>query len=531
MNALLWFTNLLSWSAQAAIIALVAWLLVRLLRIREPRALLVQWRILIFACLLLPFVEPWHRPMANSLIPVAPVGSFPDFASARISAPPQALFSITLLAQITGVVILGGIALRLATMSLGLFKLRQLQRTSSPVRPQSNFGVIFEQIRSMTGARAETRISAQIDSPVTFGFAHPLILLPERFFRLDVAFQTAILCHELLHVRRSDWAHHLAEEILRVLLWFHPAILWLVARVRLAREQIVDLEVVQLTQARKTYLEALLEFTTARRRILAIPAPPFLAERQLVERISLMLKEVRMSRTRLWASLSAIAFSLALCAILAVSVFPLKAAPRVAVPHAQPSTLATRPVVEANSIWTDKVKRGDMPIEVAGIGTLVPARNSNELIAEVLISGDVAHEVRVGRHALVDTGKGAAKGHVTSLGSPDRNGNLWLDITPDSPLPQGSVANTSIRAFISVGKLQNVVYIGRPAGALAASANAGMPLFKLTQSGTEAVRVEVAFGRASATNIQVLSGLQPGDTVILSDMSPYDKFDRIQIKQ
>src|SRR6185437_15053834 len=285
-------------------------------------------RVIIFACLLLPIVEPWHRPMANPLIAAAPVASFPAFASAPISAASHGLFSITLLAQIIGLVILAGIALRLIPVSLGLFKLRQLRRSSSPVRQHGNFSVIFEPMRSMTGARAEARLSAQIDSPVTFGFVHPLILLPERFFQLDGSCQAAILCHELVHVRRRDWAHHLAEEVLRVLLWFHPAILWLVARTRVAREQVVDGEVVRLTQDRKIYLQALLEFTGSPKRVIAIPAPPFLAEHQVVERAALMLKEDRMSRSRMIVSLSATCCLLAACLVFAASVFPLKAAPR-----------------------------------------------------------------------------------------------------------------------------------------------------------------------------------------------------------
>lgn len=155
-------------------------------------------------------------------------------------------------------------------------------------------------------APAEFRLSAEVESPITFGLVAPVVLPPERFRTLDPRFQSAIVCHELLHVRRRDWAHHLGEEVLRAVFWFHPAIAWLVSRVRLAREQIVDLEVVRLTEARKPYLESLLEFTNGRSPIAAIPAPLFLAERQLVERMALMLKEVRMSRKRLIASLVAI---------------------------------------------------------------------------------------------------------------------------------------------------------------------------------------------------------------------------------
>src|SRR5215472_11017305 len=281
MNAPLWSANLLSWSAQIALIALAAWFLVRVLRIQDPRVLLIQWRVLIFACLLLPFIEPWHRLIVNPLIPAAPVASFPDLASAPVSAPSHALLSIARLAQITGVLILAGIAFRLTTIALGLLKLRQLRRASSTVPPQSEFHSILAQMSAETGTRAKACISAQLHSPVTFGLAQPVILLPDRFFHLDAQSQAAILCHELLHVRRRDWAHHLAEEFLCSFFWFHPAIHWLVGRVRLAREQLVDREVVRLTGARKIYLQALLEFTGTTSRAIAIPAPPFLAERQV----------------------------------------------------------------------------------------------------------------------------------------------------------------------------------------------------------------------------------------------------------
>src|SRR5439155_18348335 len=103
---------------------------------------------------------------------------------------------------------------------------------------------------------------------------------------------------------------------------------------RLAREQIVDLEVVRLTEARQPYLASLLEFANGPAPIAAIPAPPFLAERQLVERIALMLEEVRMSRRRLIASLGAISCCLILIISLAAWTFPLQGGPLPA-----PSTL------------------------------------------------------------------------------------------------------------------------------------------------------------------------------------------------
>ncbi len=531
MNIPLWFSNLLFWSAQVALIVLAAWLLVRILRIHEPRALLIHWRALLFASLLLPFIEPWRRLQAPSAILLTPTASLPEIASASAPASSHwSLFSIAFLAQIVAVVILLGIAFRLVSLALGLMKLRHLRRASAPIPAHADSAPIIEKAKSLIGARAEFRISTQADSPVTFGFNVPIILLPERFLQLSSPSQSAIACHELLHIRRRDWAHHLCEEILRVLFWFHPAILWLVARIRLSREQLVDLEVVRLTAARKTYLEALLEFTSTRGRIAAIPAPPFLAERQLVERISLMLKEVRMSRTRLLASSTIVGCLLAVCAVLAVSVFPLRAAPhQLNSPLAQAAASpASSPVVEANTIWTAKVKRGDMPIQVRGLAK--PLSSANQV--RVSLTEAMMADVHVGQRALVDTHKAAVRGHVSSVSPQVIAGERTADITLDSSLPSGTDPSATFEATIVVGKLENVVYVGRPA---MFSANSEGPvvaqIFKVTENGTAAQRTTVQFGRASATTIQVLSGLEPGDTVILSDMSPYDKFPRIQIKR
>jgi hypothetical protein len=56
------------------------------------------------------------------------------------------------------------------------------------------------------------------------------------------AHRTCIGCHELLHVQRRDWLTVLGEQVLSVL-WFHPAVLILIRRIELSREQLVDCEV------------------------------------------------------------------------------------------------------------------------------------------------------------------------------------------------------------------------------------------------------------------------------------------------
>ena len=585
MNTALWFSNLLFWSAQVALLVLAAAFLPRLLQIRQPRVLLAYWRTLLGIALLLPAIQPWHRILSFASVEVSP-----DNAPVRASVTPTSAAShwhlpgLELIVQILGFLILAGIALRFIILALGLLRLRQFRRSSSPISALVDSSVLLEKMLTHVNTRAEFRLSSDVDSPVTFGLVDPVILLPERFPSMDTRFQSAIVCHELLHVRRRDWAHHLLEEMVRAVLWFHPAIAWLIARVRLAREQVVDLEVVRLTNARKTYLEALLEFTVGRARIAPVPAPPFLVERQLAERIALMLKEIRMSRTRLIVSLTAMTGFIALAVVFAVWTFPLKAAPRFpqnppqkgvdqgvsagvtggisggvtggvsggnasALPangvaggisggvrggiSAGPRGSASRdiPTVDKTAIWTDTVKRGPMLRQVRGLGTLAHVENSTNLIAKISLPESLTKEVHANQHAMIATEKGPfAVGHVVNVSREVVNGAVTVDISTDE-VPRsfivGDTAPLQVEAVIDIEKIDDVLHVGRP---VHATGNSSFSIFKIAKNGAEAERVTVKLGRVSVNSIEVLDGLKEGDTVILSDMSSYENADRIRLK-
>jgi len=324
----LWFDNLLAASVQITLLVISAALLVGAFRLREPRVLLRFWTALLAACLLLPVLEPWRTvaPMAGAAVTVR-TGAIEIL---RGAAQPAKHWPFSVY-QVIAFTLVAGMVVRLIGVGLGLLRLRQYRRKARPLAPLPDS---VKEMLTRTRAHAGFCLSHAVDSPVTFGLSRPLILLPERFLDFEARRQATIACHELVHVRRDDWARHLAEEFPRALFWFHPAILWLIARIRLAREQVVDLDVLAFTGARQPYLEALLEIAAGRSLARAgqiVPAPPFLAENQLAERVMLMLKEVSMSKTRLIASLAAILGSIALVGALAVSSFPLKAMPHTAV--------------------------------------------------------------------------------------------------------------------------------------------------------------------------------------------------------
>jgi beta-lactamase regulating signal transducer with metallopeptidase domain len=251
MNMPLWFSNLVFWSVQVVLLVLAAGFLPRLLQIRQPRVLLAYWRAILGISLVLPFVEPWRRMQRSGSIAFTPdLGSISAIPASNPAVSHWHFLNLQIIPEILGVAVLVGIAARFVILALGLLKLRQFRLASSPISLSAESAAALEEMCAQLKARAEFRFSTDVDSPVTFGLAAPVILLPERFLAMEARSQAAIACHELLHVRRRDWAHHLAEETIGTAVWFHPAIAWLIARLHLAREQVVDLDVVRLNSLR-----------------------------------------------------------------------------------------------------------------------------------------------------------------------------------------------------------------------------------------------------------------------------------------
>jgi HlyD family secretion protein len=94
-------------------------------------------------------------------------------------------------------------------------------------------------------------------------------------------------------------------------------------------------------------------------------------------------------------------------------------------------------------------------------------------------------------------------------------------------LPNGARPDLSVDGTIELENLRDVLYVGRP---VHGQSDSTVGLFKLTDDGSEAERVNVKLGRGSVNTFEIVSGLKVGDKVILSDMSAWDNFDRIRLK-
>jgi TonB family protein len=310
MNLQLVWDNLVAYSLQIGLLVGLAAFIPAALGLRLPASRLAYWHVLLAACLLLPAVRPWKQAALtlSAYVPVA--------ITAHVPPRPEPAFTLSP-TEIALLLLAVGMIVRLAWLATGFWRLARLRRHSRPLRPVSSWSV-----------EADLRVSDAISSPVTFGFLRPAVLLPGNFCELDAPLQDAILCHEILHVRRRDWLFTLAEELVRGVFWFHPAIWWLLGEIGLAREQVVDRQVVELTRSRDEYLDALLAIAGAKPRLDLAPAPLFLRKRHLKQRVVSIMKEVRMSKTRSISSLAAGLGILALACWFVTATFPLAAAPQ-----------------------------------------------------------------------------------------------------------------------------------------------------------------------------------------------------------
>jgi HlyD family secretion protein len=128
--------------------------------------------------------------------------------------------------------------------------------------------------------------------------------------------------------------------------------------------------------------------------------------------------------------------------------------------------------------------------------------------------------------ASIDTRPVIIQGHVTRVAPSSQDGSVVVDVALDGPLPAGARPNLSVDGTVEIERLENVLYVGRPA---IGQANSKIELFKLVKDGKEAVRVPVELGRTSVNTVEILKGLQVGDQVILSDTAAQDGYDRIRL--
>jgi HlyD family secretion protein len=158
---------------------------------------------------------------------------------------------------------------------------------------------------------------------------------------------------------------------------------------------------------------------------------------------------------------------------------------------------------------------------------LARVAQAGKLKAVLQVPEALAKDVIVGQRTMIDMRGTVVSGHVQRIDPTIQNSTVAVEVVLDNAPPAGVRADLSIDGAIEVERLTNVLHLARPAVGQPGSV---VGLFKLQGSGTDAIRVNVTLGRASATTAEVRAGLSVGDRVIASDMSAWENVNRIRLR-
>lgn len=211
-------------------------------------------------------------------------------------------------------------------------------------------------------------------------------------------------------------------------------------------------------------------------------------------------------------------------------------ATQLAAEQAEVDRLATIHALRRDEVADLRVTAGvagvlqEVPLEegtsVTPGANLARVGDPTRLMTELRIAETQARDIQIGQPASIDTRNGIIPGHVARIDPAVQNGTVTVDVTLDGDLPRGARPDLTVDGTIELERLVDVVYVGRP---VYGQEDSVVSLFKLQPGSDEAVRTRVELGRSSVNTIEVRAGLQPGDQVVLSDMSQWDAFDRIRL--
>ena len=199
------------------------------------------------------------EPAVNLAVVRSPAASIPDRA-VTTSLLDRAAAMLQWASPYATAFYLCGVAVMLLRMMLGLWGGRRLRQACVPL----NDGPIVVMLRNHArrlGLRVLPAIAycRRISAPMVLGLVRPMILLPAALATGLTAEQfTAVLLHELAHIRRLDLLVNVLQRLVEAVLFFHPAVWWLSRRISLERENACDDLVLRLNCGRTAYADALL---------------------------------------------------------------------------------------------------------------------------------------------------------------------------------------------------------------------------------------------------------------------------------
>ncbi len=290
---------------EGILIALFAWVLLRILRRQNSGTRFAVWFLALLAVAALPLLNSFGE---GGALMAARVSSHLE----RGNPQPAIVIPIQWAVLVFAVWALGA-CVALLRLASGLWRLRQLRRSCSPVVVEALDPVVRKTVEGMAASRSfasgcvTVAVSEAVRVPAAIGFFKRTIVLPAWTLReLPAKDLNVILLHEFAHLRRWDDWTNLIQKIVRALFFFHPAVWWIENRLSVEREMACDDAVLAETLNPHGYahcLVSLLEKSVAHRlgpRPLSMAQAAVHRAREASLRLAQILDKNRPAATRVW---------------------------------------------------------------------------------------------------------------------------------------------------------------------------------------------------------------------------------------
>jgi len=452
VTAASFFRDITAFSVQIALVVVAIAVLVRLVRV-PARVRYLSLRLALAATLVAPWLlrapemqgrtSPAIGTKAVSFLalPPAGTGSSAPVSAAMPVAPLDSSPAIPWTRIVLGVLFTGVVA-RALWLAVGVFRLLRLKRRGLVVDVPE-----YSELQQQLGTCATIAQVPGLSQPATFGILRPIVLLPDAMASAAASLRHAVVTHELFHVRRRDWLSVLVEEMVRTVLWFHPAILWMTSQIQLAREEIVDELTVRATGDRRTYVEALLAFADTPG---LSPAPAFAHRRQLFHRILSVSKEKVMSRPRMLSSAAVLLAAVVGASWYASTLFPILTAataevmaPALLAAGVQASTQSGSRVVLDGNV---ELRAGDMRSRASRAELLLEQRTGDATAARAVTPENPIPRRTRGVTPARPAQFGGAQVVVRSLVTLDRNGAVTAVVRDGCSVTDGRTSDNAVCA-------------------------------------------------------------------------------------
>jgi HlyD family secretion protein len=163
-----------------------------------------------------------------------------------------------------------------------------------------------------------------------------------------------------------------------------------------------------------------------------------------------------------------------------------------------------------------------------GPGTILArVANSARLMARIHVPEAQASSIEINQSAAVTLQDHSYPAKVVHIDPNVQNGTVSVDLKLIGPQPREARTDLSASGSIDVDKISQTIFVKWP---LQSHAGDPLSLFKVFDNGNQASRVDVLLGRTSDDRVQIAQGLQPGDRIIVSDMSSWHRYQHLQLK-